>query len=607
MICRRISSVSSTLLRASTIALLAAAVPMALHAGGPPKTTKSAPAKPSAPARPAAKPSAPANHSTGAAGAHTAGTPGSHPGTAAGNNRPGAGAAGNRPGAGTAGNRPGAGGHPTTANRTMNRDGSSTVKTARGGEVTKRPGGKMASYKGSNGHEAKFDNRGHVREVHANGVTVRRGPGNMRHTIVERPDHSRFVAEGHGRGYIQRPYNYGGHAYYSRAYYYHGGYYRSYYRGYYYNGVYLNGYMPAYYYPPAYYGWAYNPWPAPVPYAWGWGGNPWYGYYGAYFAPYPVYPSASFWLADYLVAASLAEAYAAASTGDAAQLQNINPAHLVFASYDPASGTTSATMTTEVKNAVAEEIKRELAAQKTQTQGDNTPASLSTLLADGQPHVFVASTGLSVTSSGQDCNLTEGDVLALNAAPAQGANSADLRVLASKQADCAKGSVITVELTDLQEMHNHLLANIDKGMADMKDHPGKGGLPAPPADAIQGTKEAPYASAAPAADPNGATELDQEAAKGAQAEQEVVAEASADDSDAGSATSDSPIGGVATPTPAVPARPAGPITIAKGQSPEQVIASKGQPTNKVNFPNKMVFIYPDMKIVFVGNKVSDVQ
>jgi hypothetical protein len=39
-------------------------------------------------------------------------------------------------------------------------------------------------------------------------MTIRRGPGGMRHTIVDRPDHSRMVAYGHGRGYIQRPFAY---------------------------------------------------------------------------------------------------------------------------------------------------------------------------------------------------------------------------------------------------------------------------------------------------------------------------------------------------------------------------------------------------------------
>ena len=34
---------------------------------------------------------------------------------------------------------------------------------------------------------------------------------------------------------------------------------------------------------------------------------------------------------------------------------------------------------------------------------------------------------------------------------------------------------------------------------------------------------------------------------------------------------------------------------------------KGQSLNKVNFPNKMVYLYSDMKIIFVRGKVSDVQ
>ena len=373
---------------------------------------------------------------------------------------------------------------------------------------------------------------------------------------MERADHSRFVAYGHGRGYIEHRYEYGGHPYYARAYYYHGAYYRGYYRGYYYHGAYLYGYRPAYYYPPVYYGWAYNPWPAPVPYAWGWGPAPWYGYYGAYFQPYPVYPSAAYWIVDYMVAASLAEAYAAGAASNAAELHPINPAHLIYASYDPATGTTSPAMTKEVKDAVADEIKLELAAgQKTTDPAASNSGTLESLLADGKPHVFVASAGLTVTSAGTDCGLTEGDVLALNSPPPGEATAADLRVLASKQSDCRKGDVVTVELTDLQEMHNHLLSNIDKGMAEMKDHPGQGGLPAPPADAISGTKEAPYAAAAPAADPNGAAELDQTAQEGAQTEKQVVAEATAPDGTetTARAASSSPIGGTAPPAQTAPA------------------------------------------------------
>lgn len=507
----------------------------------------------------------------------------------------------------------GAGGHTTTGTRTgstavkspgtttSHPDGSKTTVSKKGAEVTKSPAGKVTSVKTADGKEAKFGSNGKVKEVRTKDTVVTHAPNGMRRTEVERPDHSRIVAEGHGRGYIQHPYTYGGHAYYSRTYYYHGGYYPAYYRGYYYNGLYLNAYMPAYYYPPVYYGWAYNPWPAPVAYAWGWGGNPWYGYYGAYFQPYPVYPSAAFWIADYLVAASLADAYAVAAA--TASLEHINPAHLVFASYDPDSGTTSPTMTKEVKDAVAGEIKLELAAQKNQGESDTSnAASLQTLLADNKPHVFVDSTALTVTSAGTDCGLTQGDVIALSAPPATGATTADLRVLASKQSDCAKGDTVTVAMTDLQDMHNNLLANIDKGMKEMKDNPGKGGLPAPPAEAIAGTKQAPYAAAAPAPDPNGVAQLDETAKQGAEVENQVVAEARDDDG----AAPASPIGGT-TSAAAAPAPPKGPIAITLGQTPEQVIAAKGQPVNKFQSPTKLVYIYSDMKIIFVKGKVSDVQ
>jgi hypothetical protein len=554
---------------AAAIALtcaLAWVVP-ASAAGPTKKTTAAAPTKAAAPAKPAAKPA----------------TPGTHPGAANTTN------------------------HGTTSSATHsagtvhNSNGTTTTHTAKGAEITKSPSGKVTSVKTADGTEAKFGSNGQVKEVRTRDTVVTHGPNGIRRTEVERPDHTRLVAEGHGRGYIQHTYVYGGHSYYARTYYYGGGYYPAYYRGYYYNGIFLNAYMPAYYYPPVYYGWAYNPWPAPVPYAWGWAGNPWYGYYGAYFQPYPVYPSAAFWIADFLVAASLREAYVAAAAS--ASLDHINPAHLVFASYDPDTGTTSPTMTKDVKDAVAEEIKLELALQKTQGDSDTSnAASLSTLLADNKPHVFVASSAINVTSSGQDCGLTQGDVIALNAPPAAGSATADLRVLASKQTDCPKGNVITVQMTDLQDMHNNLLSNIDKGMAQMKDHPGQGGLPAPPAEAISGTRQAPYAAAAPAADPNGAAELDQTAKQGAEVEQQVVAETATED---GASPAASPIGGVAAPA-AAPAH-TGPVTIALGQTPADVIAAKGQPTNKIQFPTKVVYVYPDMKIIFVKGKVSDVQ
>jgi hypothetical protein len=109
------------------------------------------------------------------------------------------------------------------------------------GRSPELPTARVTSMRTASGHEVRYGANGHVREIRSNGMTIRRGPGGMRHTIVDRPDHSRMVAYGHGRGYIQRPYAYRGHTYYSRAYYYHPCYY---------HGVYRHGYMPA---------------PAPVP------------------------------------------------------------------------------------------------------------------------------------------------------------------------------------------------------------------------------------------------------------------------------------------------------------------------------------------------------
>ena len=131
--------------------------------------------------------------------------------------------------------------------------------------------------------------------------------------IVSTRNGARVVTVGKRGGYVQRPYfERGGRTYVQRTYVVNNVSYTGVYRSYGYGGYCCYyGYYPPYYYHPAYYGWAYNPWPAPVAYGWGWGGAPWYGYYGAYYEPYPVYPSAAFWLTDFVIAASLQAAYEA--------------------------------------------------------------------------------------------------------------------------------------------------------------------------------------------------------------------------------------------------------------------------------------------------------
>jgi hypothetical protein len=45
-------------------------------------------------------------------------------------------------------------------------------------------------------------------------------------------------------------------------------------------------------------------------FAWGWAAEPWYGYHRAYWHPYPVYVTPSYWVTDWMVAGYLADRYA---------------------------------------------------------------------------------------------------------------------------------------------------------------------------------------------------------------------------------------------------------------------------------------------------------
>jgi hypothetical protein len=56
-----------------------------------------------------------------------------------------------------------------------------------------------------------------------------------------------------------------------------------------------------------------------------------------------------------------------------------------------------------------------------------------------------------------------------------------------------------------------------------------------------------------------------------------------------------------------PAPPAAPQSIQLGQTIDQVVAILGQPEKTVNLGSKQIYVYKDLKVTFVGGKVSDVQ
>jgi len=572
------------------------------------KKSASAPAKPAAAAKPAAQGPKPAGgagagHASGAAGATTHGPTAngaaSHGPTANGASK---GPTANGGTANSANRGPSANGANKTPGTSVGNKGAATMgggKTGAGAGASHQAI-KSPAPRGSNEHVTKTGSavrtrpNGRVSDVHdaKRGMDVHHGLNGGRRVSVERADHSRVVAERGRRGYVERGYNYRGHDFARRSYFYHGRAYDRYYRGYGYRGVYMNVYAPGYYYAPAFYGWAYNPWAAPIAFAWGWGGNPWFGFYGGYFAPYPVYPSAAFWLTDYIISQDLQAAYAAREAAAEAA------GEAVVAGGQPL-------LTPDVKQQIADEVRAQLAlenqeaGQNAQNQdvdpGSSGIARLVSDVQNGHPHVFVAGSSLDVVdaSSGAECAISDGDAVQLSAAPAADATTANVVVLASKGGkECARASTVTVQLADLQEMQNHMRETIDQGLQDLKAKQGTGGLPAAPPSAQAQTAPAQYAAVAPPPEANLSTEIQQVDQQGDQSEKEVTAEAGQDG------------GGTVVATATAPAAPA---TVALGQTTGEVEGILGQPVSKALLGAKTIYNYNGMKVVFKDGKVADVQ
>ncbi|MGH9500592.1 MAG: hypothetical protein ACRD3L_15730 [Terriglobales bacterium] len=439
-------------------------------------------------------------------------------------------------------------------------------------------GSQQAQFKSGNAIQRRANGR--ISDVHdaRRGMNVHHGIYGNTRVVVVRADHSRVFAERGRPGYVQRGYVYRGHEYSRRTYYYHGRAYDRYYRGYPYRGVYINVYAPYRYYPVGFYGWAYNPWYHPIVYSWGWGAAPWYGYYGGYFSPYPSYPTAAFWLTDYIISTELAAAYQAHQE---AQIDMDREA----------AG--AAPLTPEVKQMIADEVKNQIALENSEAQQnarnqepDPASSGIARMLSDGKTHVFVAGSALDVVNAdGNECALSDGDALELATPPPPDATSADLVVLSSKGGrECRKSDTVAISLGDLQDMQNHMRETIDQGLQELQSKQGTGGLPAAPPSARAAPVEAPIAQDAPPPDSNGAAEVNQELADAGQAEKDVDNEAQQE-------------GG----------QSAGPTTIALGQSIDQVTASLGQPETVVDLGAKKIYKYKDMKVTFRDGKVSDVE
>jgi hypothetical protein len=432
------------------------------------------------------------------------------------------------------------------------------VRTRDGGEVHRAPGGA-------------------IREVRTpNGAVIHYAPDGMRHVEVVHPDGHVVFANGNGRGgFVQRPLMFHNQAFVQRTYIEHGMVTTRVYRPYAYGGVTFNVYMPMHYYRPAYYSYAYRPWGEPVRYRWGWEARPWYGYYHSYYTPYPVYPSPIFWLTDFMVAATLQSAYQA-------RIDNAAPVPAPTSTYDAGA------MSPEVKQAIADEVRRQVDQERAEQQvasqpGYTPPAGAPPpMFADNVSRIFLVATGTVAYAGGQERLLPEGDVLQLRGAPQPGSTYADVVVMASRDPAVPRGSTVSVSLQDLQDMQNRMRASIDQGLGDLQTRQGQDGLPALPPQSM-GTADAPFAAAVQA-DPNAAGELSQVAQDANSSGQSVISQAAQ-----------------APPAPA----PAQAVNV--GMSMDEVHRILGNPKETAIIGTKRIEVFPDFKITFYNGRVSDIQ
>jgi len=372
---------------------------------------------------------------------------------------------------------------------------------SRGNVGSHTPPGRSVSLKG--GGHANIRPNGSVRSVDRNGMHIEHGIHGGRTVVTER-NGARIVTVGHGGGYVQRAYvTRGGHSYYSRTYFYHGAYHVGVYRGYFWGGHAYYGWHPGFYWSPGFYAWGWHPWGAPLYWGvglWGWGGAPWWGFYAGWWNPYPYYAGPAYWLTDYLVASELQAAYEARQD---AQADAMAADAAASADQGDSGGgaapvaTGQVTLTPEVKEAIAAEVKAQLQAQAAQAPGGDAsgggaapaaPATPAPAADSGQAppaldpaqRTFVVNSDLTVVSNGQECALSAGDVVTRLTDTPDADQTVNASVSATKKNDCPAGQTVAVKVDDLQEMYNHFQEQLNNGMSEMAKKQGTNGMPKAP-------------------------------------------------------------------------------------------------------------------------------
>jgi len=432
------------------------------------------------------------------------------------------------------------------------------------------------------GGEVVRSSRGVVREVHvAPGKTILHTPDGGRRIEVKRPDGRIIVTSAHGgHGYSQRPIIVGGRTYVSRTYVVGGMVHARAYRPYMVGGRTFYRYTPSRYYRTSYYRGFYRPWARPYAYGWGWRRDPWYGYYGGYFSPMPVYASPAFWMADFIIAATLRDAYQARMEA------NVANAGAPMTGGQP--------MSPEVRQLVADEVAKQIAEHEAMQR--QAAAKTSAPEPDGAawfsgtyPRIFVASAPVTGMANDVDCPINAGDVLRVNAPPAPDAKVAQVEVLASAGQSCPTGRSVTVGVEDLIEMQNSMRASLDTGLTEFQAQSkgGKDGLPVLAKESMGATDSELASQVVP--DPNATFDMVEQAQAMGQAEQAAL-----------------------EPEPAPEPEPVvNPVeaSIVIGMREEELRARLGPPraTETYLFGSVKILTYQDREFTLIGGQIKHIR
>jgi hypothetical protein len=153
------------------------------------------------------------------------------------------------------------------------------------------------------------------------------------------------------------------------------------------------------------------------------------------------------------------------------------------------TGSDPVVLTPDVKQAIAEEIKAQIEAEKTASAGGGSSVPQPTNASGEIPPAldpayrnFVVNSDLSVVSAsdGQECALTQGDVITRLTDAPDADNKVSASVGGTKKTDCGTGKLVAVSVDDLQEMRNHFQESVDDGLKTMAKKQGTHGMPKSP-------------------------------------------------------------------------------------------------------------------------------